>query len=60
MCHFDTSVYCKLINTIALANITIPSYNYHFFFVVRIFRISFSNIQLYDISIISYNHQAVH
>ena len=35
MCQFDTLLHCKMITTIALANTSITSYNYHVFFVVR-------------------------
>ena len=38
-----------MITTIALADIAIMSYNYHFFFVVRTFKIySLSNFHVYD------------
>lgn len=39
-----------MIITIALANMVIMSHNYHFFFVVRTFKIySFSNFQVYAV-----------
>ena len=39
VCGFDTLTYCNMITTIMLANTSIMSHNYHFFFVVRIFKI---------------------
>ena len=39
MCWFDTFVYCKMITMIALANTCVTSHNYHFFFMVRIFKV---------------------
>ena len=47
---FNTLIYCKIITTIVLANTSIMSHNYHFFFVVRTFKIySLSNFQVYSI-----------
>ena len=41
-------IYCKMITTVGLVNTCIPSHNYHFFFVVRIFKIySLSLFQVY-------------
>lgn len=46
---FGMLIYCKIITGVALTNIFIMSLNYHFFLVVRTFRIySFSNFQVYN------------
>lgn len=37
-----------MMTTIAFVNTSIPSFNYYYFFVVRTFKISFSNFQLYN------------
>ena len=40
---------CEMITTIVLADIFVTSYNYHFIFVVRTFRIhSLSNFKIYN------------
>lgn len=53
-----------MITAIALANTSIPSHDYHFFFVVSIFKPTLSNFEVYNThiyiiqlcNIISYNH----
>ena len=48
-CWFDTLKYCKMRTTIVLANTSITSRNYHFFSVVRTFKICFlSNFPMYN------------
>lgn len=48
MCLFDTCIYCNMITTMVLANTSIASHNYHFFFLGRTFKIYYiSNFQMY-------------
>ena len=52
-------MYCYVVTTIVLANTFITSHNYHFFLVVRTFKIySLSNFECN--SLVDYNHDAVH
>lgn len=44
MCWFDTLLYHKMMTTIALANISIQSHHYHFFLMMRTFKISLSSL----------------
>lgn len=37
--YSGTRIYCKVIATLALANTSIASHNYHWYFVVRMFKI---------------------
>ena len=49
LCRFDALIYCKIITATVLVNTSIISHNYHFFFVVRTFKIySFSNFRVYN------------
>ena len=40
-CGFDTFIYCSMIATVASANTSLRSYNYHFVFAVRTIKISY-------------------
>ena len=59
-------MYRYVVTTIVLANISITSYNYHLFLVVRTFKVySLSNFEyntvLHDYSVMQhYNHDGVH
>ena len=48
MCCFETFIYCNTVSTTALANSSITSHNYHFFFVVRTLKIQcLNNLEIY-------------
>ena len=54
MCCFETFIYCNTISTTALANTSITSHNYHFFFVVRTLKIQcLSNLEIYTTALLT-------
>ena len=54
MCQFDVVTNWKMITTIVFTNISITFHNYHFFFVVRTFKIyALSSFQVYNVILLT-------